>query len=423
MKKICIVGLGYVGLPLAVAFSRKSRVVGFDIKKDRVDELKRGVDSTLEITSKDLRRANILFTDDPVEIKTCDFIIVAVPTPITTSNRPNLKPIESASEIVGKNLKKGSIIVYESTVYPGVTEELCVPILEKNSGMKCGVDFKVGYSPERINPGDKSHTVDKIIKVVSGMDKQSTDDIAKAYGQIIKAGVFKARNIKTAEAAKVIENIQRDLNIALMNELSIIFEKMGINTYDVLKAASTKWNFHKYSPGLVGGHCIGVDPYYLTYKAQMLGYIPQIILAGRKMNDEMHKQVVFLALKGLSAFGKSKAKVLILGLSFKENVKDIRNSRAKQLISELKEFHMSVFGHDPLLDNKTVEEEFGIKNFKIGELKDIDLVIVFSPHSVFESLSFDKIKRFMSKNPIMIDIKKFYDEKKAREAGFLYVTL
>src|SRR3989338_5854675 len=323
-ETVCIVGLGYVGLPLAVGFAKAGlNVIGFDVKEKRINELKHGIDITGETSGTELKSVKINYTVDSSQIKQADYIIVCVPTPVDKQNSPHLTPIESAAEIVGKNIKKGAIIVLESTVYPGVTEEVMAPIIEKNSGLKCGKNFKVGYSPERINPGDREHTVDKIVKVVSGMDVETLEKVGTLYSKITKAGVFKAKNIKTAEAAKVIENIQRDLNIALMNELSIIFSKMGIDTLDVLEASETKWNFQKYTPGLVGGHCIPVDPYYLTHKAQKLGYEPKVILAGRETNNYMAKYIAGKAVSFLKQSGKDpkKAKALILGLTFKENVK------------------------------------------------------------------------------------------------------
>jgi UDP-N-acetyl-D-galactosamine dehydrogenase len=389
-KEICIVGLGYVGLPLAVAFSKSGfEVTGFDINEKRIKELKNNLDSSKETSKEELEGVNIDYTSDAKGIRNSNFIIIAVPTPITKSNRPNLDYLRSASKLVGENLSKDSIVVYESTVYPGVTEEVCMPILEQSSGLKCGEDFKIGYSPERINPGDKEHTIEKIMKVVSGMDQEATDQIAEAYGKVIKAGIFKAANIKTAEAAKVIENIQRDLNIALMNELTIIFDKMDIDVNSVLGAASTKWNFHKYHPGLVGGHCIGVDPYYLTYKAEELGYHPEVILAGRRINDNMHKFYTEKIIKRLIKDGKKiqGAKVLIMGLTFKPNVPDYRNSRAKNMILELKKYYTEVFGCDPLLSNDIVEKEFGVKNFKFEDIfNKVDLIVLVVKHDIFNNI-------------------------------------
>ncbi len=338
--KICVVGVGYVGLPLANEFSKAGyHVIGFDSSEKRAADLKLGIDSSKSIPMDDLKRSSIIFTADPRCITDCNFIIVAVPTPITDSKLPDLEALKSASKFVGEHMQRGSIVVFESTVYPGVTREICVPIIEKHSGLICGKDWKVGYSPERINPGDGTHTIDKVIKIVSGMDKDSLETIAGVYGTVCKAGVFRAKSIETAEAAKIIENIQRDLNIALMNELSIIFQKMGIDTKDVIEAACTKWNFHKYMPGLVGGHCIGVDPYYLTYRAQEIGYHPRVILAGRMLNDSMAKHVAEMTIKALSKASKSQnPRILVLGITFKENVPDTRNSNVKDMIAELKSF-------------------------------------------------------------------------------------
>ena len=346
---VCVVGLGYVGLPLAEAFSKKHlRVIGYDVNVDKIKKLSQH------------NECNIKFTSDPVMIREADFMIICVPTPVAKSKEPDLSYVKSAAELVGKNLKKGAVVVLESTVYPGVMEEIVKPILEEKSGMKCGADFKIGYSPERINPGDKEHTIDKLTKIVAGMDEETTEILAELYGLI--TNVYKAKDIKTAEAAKVIENIQRDLNIALMNELAMIFYKMGLDTKAVLEAASTKWNFHHYSPGLVGGHCIPVDPYYLVYKAKELGYHPQVILAGRAINDYMPKHVAEMAIKGLNEAGKviKGSKVLIMGLTYKENVPDTRESPVREMVKELREFGVNVYGYDPLLSKEEIEA-FGVK--------------------------------------------------------------
>lgn len=424
-RKICIVGLGYVGLPLAVEFGKISKVIGFDINQTKINEITNFKDSMGEVSEDELRKADIEYTSDQKRIREADFLIIAVPTPVTTSNVPDMKYVESASEVVGKNLSKGAIVVYESTVYPGVTEEICVPILEKFSGLKCGKDFKIGYSPERVNPGDKEHTIDKIIKVVSGMDEESLSIITYVYSQIIKAGIFKAANIKTAEAAKVIENIQRDLNVALMNELCLIFSRMGIRTKDVLDAAATKWNFHRYHPGLVGGHCIGVDPYYLTYKAQELGYDPQVILAGRKINNYMATYVAELVIKALNQANKvpKQSTVLIMGLTFKENVRDSRNSKAKDVIEVLKRYGITVLACDPKLEQETVEKEFNVKNYKFNEIKQVDCVILISTHKEFKSVSILKLKELMGNKPALVDIKNFYDRDVAERLGFIYYSL
>ena len=384
--KICVVGLGYVGLPLAVKFGMKEPVNAFDINESRVNELKEGHDRTNEVTSDELSKTQITYSTDPEIISESDFIIIAVPTPIDQSKNPNLKPLLGASTTVGKHLKKGAIIVYESTVYPGCTEEDCIPILEKESGLKCGTDFKVGYSPERINPGDKNHTVEKIIKVVSGMDEESLNTIAETYEKIITAGVHRASSIKVAEAAKVIENTQRDINIAIMNELLVIFDKLNIKTSDVLKAAGTKWNFGKYHPGLVGGHCIGVDPYYLAYKATKVGHNPELILSGRRINNGMADYLVQKALKQLLKLGKENPIVAILGLTFKPNVPDVRNSQAKNVINKLKEYGINVIACDPLMDDQSIQREFNIPNSSIEEASKADLMILLSRHEEFERL-------------------------------------
>lgn len=373
---VAIVGLGYVGLPLAVALSKHFSVVGFDINEKRVAQLRNAEDASGEISVEELKASSMIFTDDPAALKDASFIIVCVPTPIDKHNKPDLFCLESSSELVGKNMSAGSIIVYESTVYPGLTEEGCVPILEKYSGLKCGVDFKVGYSPERINPGDKDHSIHTVTKIVSGMDAESLRMVDYVYGKVTKT--HKASSIKVAEAAKVIENIQRDLNIALMNELAIICDKMGINVYEVLEAAGTKWNFHKYHPGLVGGHCIGVDPYYLTHKAQGLGYHPDVILAGRRINDEMHK---FYAHKTLKRLQQMKGnKVLVLGLTFKPNVSDYRNSRVKHFIKELQEYHVKVSAYDPYLSKEIIEKEFGCAYAPVEDVEKFDLAVLMVAH-------------------------------------------
>jgi UDP-N-acetyl-D-glucosamine/UDP-N-acetyl-D-galactosamine dehydrogenase len=424
-RKICIVGLGYVGLPLAVAFGRKTRVMGFDINEKKIQELKQDHDSMGEVEEQELKQTDITYTANPEDIRNTDFIIVAVPTPIDAHNKPDLTPMIKASETIAKNLAKGSIVVFESTVYPGVTEEICVPVLEKHSNLKCGDDFKVGYSPERINPGDKEHTIDKIIKIVSGQDEETLNIVADVYETIVTAGVHKAPNIKTAEAAKVIENIQRDLNIGLVNELALIFQKVGISTFDVIEAASTKWNFHKYKPGLVGGHCIGVDPYYLVYKAEELGYHPQIITAGRSINDNMHKNVAELIIKGLIKAGKAvkNSKILILGLTFKENITDPRNSRAKQLIEELKDYEVDIVACDPWLNDELVMKEFKVENIPFERIKkDIDGIILVTAHDEFKEISLEQLKEVCVSDPVLVDIKGLYDRKNARDLGFSYAS-
>jgi len=411
--KIAVIGLGYVGLPLAVSFAKKFDVIGFDIKKERIEELKRGEDSTGEVSCEDLKSILINFTANPEDLNNANFYIVTVPTPIDTHNNPDLKPVISATKTVGKVLKKGDYVVYESTVYPGVTEEICVPILENESGLKFIKDFKVGYSPERINPGDKVHTFENIIKVVSGCDKESLDLIAETYGKVVKAGIYKAENIKVAEAAKVIENTQRDLNIALMNELALIFDKMHIDTKSVLEAAGTKWNFLKFEPGLVGGHCIGVDPYYLTFKAEEFGYHPQVILAGRKINDSMGKFVAEKTVKLLIKAGKivKDSKVLILGFTFKENVPDIRNTKIIDIYNELKDYGITADIFDPIADKEEIESEYGIKALtKLDNSKIYDSIILAVKHNYFiENLHV--LTPLIDKASVFVDVKGVLKDK------------
>jgi len=423
-RKIAVVGLGYVGLPLALALSNHFEVIGFDIDKEKINSLNNGTDPTRE---NDLSlKGNVKFTSDETELKKADFIIVAVPTPVTEAKHPNLEYLEKSSELVGRNMQKGTIVVYESTVYPGVTEEICLPILEKTSELKVLEDFKIGYSPERINPGDKEHTIDKVIKIVSGIDKESLEEISKVYSKVARAGIHKAKNIKTAEAAKVIENIQRDLNIALMNELSIIFDKIGIKTKDVLEAAGTKWNFHKYYPGVVGGHCIPEDPYYLTHKAKLLGYNPNVILAGRSINDHMPKHVASLVIRGLNQANKviKNSRVLILGLTFKEDINDYRTSKALDIIKELKEYNIEVLGCEPNLSDEEVERIFKVQNHKLEEIKNnIDAIVLVNKHKQFYELTSEKLKSIMNENPLIVDVKNLFNEEEVKKQGFLYYSL
>lgn len=422
--RVCVVGLGYVGLPLAIEFSKNFNTLGFDVSKKRVSDLRDGVDSTEEVATKDLKNSGLVYTKNQEDIKSCNFIVVAVPTPITEEKKPDLKYIESASRIVGKNLSKGSIVVFESTVYPGVTEDICLPILEKESNLKCGSDFKIGYSPERINPGDKEHTIDKVIKVVSGLDEQSLNIIDEVYSKIAKAGVFKAASIKTAESAKVIENIQRDLNIALINELSLIFDKLGLDTNEVLDAASTKWNFQRYTPGLVGGHCIGVDPYYLTYIAEKENYVPKIILAGRDLNNSMPVKIGGMLIEMLKKAGKNpeNSKVLVLGLTFKENIPDTRNSKVKDLVGFLNSNKVHVIAYDPFVDQKTSKEKFNVDNVEFDRLDLFDGVILAVPHAEFNNIKLESLSKKMNP-PVLLDIKSFFNKKKALELGFIYKSL
>ena len=412
---LSLIGLGYVGLPIAVAFSKKVNVIGFDISKEKIDELKSGIDRTGELEDGELENSTILFTANDADLKKASFHIVAVPTPLTRDNTPDLSPLESASRIVGKNLQKGSIVVFESTVYPGVTEEVCVPILEKESGLKSGHDFKVGYSPERINPGDKVHRLETIVKVVSGEDEESLDEIAKVYEMVVEAGIHKAQSIKVAEAAKVIENAQRDINIAFMNELSIIFDKMGINTKDVLDAAATKWNFLKFYPGLVGGHCIGVDPYYLTYKANQLGYQSQIISSGRKINDSMGR---YIAQKTIKLMSRKKldlhnSKIAIFGFTFKENCPDIRNTKVYDIYTEFCEFGLKPLVYDPIASKKEVYDEYGIELVEETDLIEIDVAIFAVAHTIFKNLEPKDINSYFKNinNSVIFDVKSIYKNK------------
>lgn len=409
---LSVVGLGYVGLPIALEFARKARVIGFDIHQGRIEMMKRGEDPSNELPPEEFEGCNIEFTADPARLKDATFHIVAVPTPIDKRNKPDLTPLIKATETVGRVLKKGDYVVYESTVYPGATEEDCVPLLEELSGLKYCKDFKVGYSPERINPGDKEHTLKTITKVVSGCDDESLDIIARAYELVVKAGVHRAPSIKVAEAAKIIENTQRDVNIGLMNELSIIFNKMGINTFDVLEAAGTKWNFLRFYPGLVGGHCIGVDPYYLTFKAEEFKYHPQIINSGRYVNDSMGGYVAKQLVKKLIAAGKNvlHSKVLILGTTFKENVSDIRNSKVADVYNELRSYGVNVDVADPYADPAEVKEEYG---YDLTEsLKDdYDAVIVAVSHDEYASLDEQYFESISSENSILFDLKGIYRNK------------
>jgi UDP-N-acetyl-D-glucosamine/UDP-N-acetyl-D-galactosamine dehydrogenase len=407
-RKIAVVGLGYVGLPVAVAFGKKGRIIGFDINEHRINTLKQGIDYTKEVESQDLLEADIDFTNDPSRLREADFIIVAVPTPITETKQPDLTPLIKASETVGSNLQKGAIVVYESTVYPGATEEVCVPVLEKASGLKAGVDFFVGYSPERINPGDKEHTFTKITKVVSGQNDEVLEIIAGVYGSVVEAGVYRASSIKVAEAAKVIENTQRDLNIALMNELAIIFDKLGIDTAEVLEAAGTKWNFLPFTPGLVGGHCIGVDPYYLTHKAESVGYHPEVILAGRRINDNMGKFIATSLVKQMihKNMPIQGARVTVLGLTFKENVPDLRNSKVIDVIRELQEFGVEVQVTDALADKDEAVREYGIELIDYDKLVPADAVVLAVPHDEYVERGWEQFDRLLKHGKgIVVDIK------------------
>jgi len=421
-KKVAVVGMGYVGLPLAVGMGREfGGVIGFDINGARIKELTAGLDRTEEVSAADILAASVEFTDQPARLKEASVIIVAVPTPINSHKMPDLRPLESASATVGKNLSRGSVVVYESTVYPGVTEEICGPILEQHSGLKAGSGFKLGYSPERINPGDKRHSLQSIVKVVAGQDSETTKLLAGIYGSVVKAGVHPAPDIRTAEAAKVIENIQRDLNIALVNELSVIFHRLGIDTGKVLEAAGTKWNFLPFQPGLVGGHCIGVDPYYLTYKAQEVGYHPEVILAGRRINDYMGKYIAEQTIKELIKSGTAVkgSRILILGFTFKENVKDVRNTRVIDIYNELQEYGVQPFVMDPEADKEEVKAEYGID--LIDAPKDFcpyQGIIAAVKHDKFGEFPLHSLRSICNSNPVLIDVKGFFNRQSAAEAGF-----
>lgn len=421
-KKLSLVGLGYVGMPIAVAFSKKVKVVGFDLNEKKIDMYKSGKDPTGEVGDEEIKSCSVEFTSNPEMLKDASFHIVAVPTPINEDKTPDLTPVISASEILGKYLTKGSIVVYESTVYPGVTEEICVPILEKESGLKCGRDFKVGYSPERINPGDKVHRLETIVKIVSGMDEETLEEVAQVYSLVCLAGVYKAESIKVAEAAKVIENSQRDINIAFMNELAIIFEKMGIDTKHVIEAAGTKWNFLKFQPGLVGGHCIGVDPYYLTYKANKLGYDSQVILAGRRINDSMGKYVAERTVKKLIAnnVNVKSAKVGILGFTFKENCPDTRNTRVIDIVRELEEYGIEPIVCDPVADVEEARHEYGIELKNPDVLKNLDTLIIAVAHDDFKNLDTKNFENMLCKNGVVADIKGIYEKENFEKNGYVY---
>jgi UDP-N-acetyl-D-galactosamine dehydrogenase len=428
-EKISLVGLGYVGMPIAVAFSKKAKVVGFDLNAKKIDLYKSGIDPTNEVGDDAIKACSVDFTADEKKLREAKFHIVAVPTPVNDDHTPDLAPVESASEILGRNLEKGSVVVFESTVYPGVTEDVCVPILEKASGLTCGVDFKIGYSPERINPGDKVHRLETIKKIVSGMDAETLDTVAKVYELVVAAGVHRAESIKVAEAAKVIENSQRDINIAFMNELSIIFNKMGIDTKSVLEAAGTKWNFLKFYPGLVGGHCIGVDPYYLTYKAEGLGYHSQIILAGRRINDDMGKYVAENTVKNLIKADVSikNAKIAILGFTFKENCPDTRNTKIIDIYNELREYGITATIADPAADADEAKRLYGITFADMNAITDCDAVILAVAHDAFRSLTAADLNRLFKKTEngkkVLVDIKGLLDRKAYEAAGYNYWRL
>lgn len=426
-EKIAVIGLGYVGLPLAVEFAKKFDVVGYDLNKDKLAKYRSGIDVTDEVGDQAVQETRLQFTNEEHELKDCKFHVVAVPTPINTDKTPNLKPIIGASEAIGRNLTQGSIVVYESTVYPGTTEEVCIPILEEVSGLKYGTDFKVGYSPERINPGDKVNTLTKITKVVSGSDEDALKEISAIYGAIIEAGVYEAESIKVAEAAKVIENSQRDINIAFMNELAMVFDKMDIDSKAVLEAAGTKWNFLNFTPGLVGGHCIGVDPYYFTYRAEQLGYHSQIILSGRKVNDDMGQ---FIGNSVIKQMIKAKqdidgAQVAILGLAFKENVADVRNSKVIDVIEELREYGIDPIVYDPHADPEEVYNVFDVRLSDKEGIKNVDCIVLAVPHKeILEDFTLEELdKLYRNDKKVFIDIKSVLDRKECEAKGFQYWSL
>lgn len=428
-EKISVVGLGYVGMPIAVAFSKKVNVIGFDLNEKKVNLYKDGIDPTNEVGNEEIQMCNVEFTSNEKALRDAKFHIVAVPTPINIDKTPDLTPVEGASTIVGRNLTRGSIVVYESTVYPGVTEEICIPILEKESGLKCGVDFKVGYSPERINPGDKVHRLENIKKIVSGMDEESLEEIAKVYELVIEAGVHRASTIKVAEAAKVVENSQRDINIAFMNELAMVFDRMGIDTKEVIDAMNTKWNALGFYPGLVGGHCIGVDPYYFIYEAEKLGYHSQIILSGRKINDGMGEFIADAIIRKLILANKvvKKSKILILGITFKENCPDIRNSKVEDIIKRLREYEIEPLVVDPKADTADTFKEYGVNLVKLNEVNEVDCIVFAVAHDEFKQISFKEIDSLYAKQPneekVLIDIKGVLKKDYLENSGYSYWRL
>ncbi len=418
---VAVVGLGYVGLPLVVEFAKHFRTIGLDINSEMVDSCLRGVDPSRELNEDQMREAIFAeYTTAPVRLSEADFILVAVPTPVDDAHIPDFGPLIGASTSIGGNLKAGATVVYESTVYPGATEEVCIPVLEKVSGLKWKRDFFVGYSPERINPGDREHTLTKVLKIVSGDSMETVDRVAKLYESIVKAGVHRASSIRTAEAAKVIENTQRDLNIALMNELAIIFDRIGLDTTEVLEAAGTKWNFLRFKPGLVGGHCIGVDPYYLTHKAEMVGYHPEVILAGRRINDGMGKFIAEQTIKNMIASGSyvKGARVNLLGLTFKENCSDLRNSKVVDIIRELESYGVDVFVCDPMVDGEEAMSEYGVRLVEFSDLPRADAIVAAVAHSSFSSLSVEDLGRKLVKGGAFVDVKSFFDSRELSAAGY-----
>lgn len=425
-EKMAVVGLGYVGMPLAYEFAKKVKTIGFDTNKKKIYLYRQGIDVTNEIGNERMAECRLIYATEEEQLEGVKFFIIAVPTPIDSSKKPDLNAMMKASQTVGRRLKPGSTVVYESTVYPGVTEEICIPILEAQSGLKCPKDFKVGYSPERINPGDKTHTITSIKKIVSACDEEALEEIAKVYEIVVRAGVYKAESIKVAEAAKVIENAQRDINIAFMNELSIIFNKLNIDTRAVLRAAQTKWNFLKYYPGLVGGHCIGVDPYYLSYKSELIGYHPQIILSGRRINDDMGKYVAENTVKKIIQAGKPilGSKVLVMGVTFKENVADIRNSKVIDVIRELKEYGINIYATDPVADKEETLQEYGIELLEENETGDVDAIILAVSHEEYRQKTLDDLKeKYRDRHRILIDVKGVFSREAAEKEGFAYWSL
>jgi len=428
-EKISVVGLGYVGMPLAVAFAKKADVIGFDLNAQKIDQYKNGMDPTNEVGDEVIKQTIVNFTSDEKKLREAKFHIVAVPTPVNADKTPDLSPVEGASIIVGRNLTKGSIVVYESTVYPGVTEDICIPILEKESGLECGVDFKIGYSPERINPGDKVHRLENIIKIVSGMDADSLEEIAKVYELVIEVGVHKARSIKVAEAAKVVENSQRDINIAFMNELAMVFDRMDIDTNEVVEAMNTKWNALRFYPGLVGGHCIGVDPYYFVYEAEKLGYHSQIIISGRKINDGMGAFVADAIIKKLVLAGKivRKSKVVILGITFKDNCPDTRNSKVEDVINRLNEYGIKSIVVDPQADAADAKHEYDVDLVGLDTIKDADCVVFAVAHNEFKAMGMQQIDGLFKDCPIeekvIIDVKSILDKNEIEKLGYSYWRL
>lgn len=427
---LALVGLGYVGMPIAVAFAKKGiNVIGFDVNKEKINVYKSGIDPTHEVGDDIIKNTKVQFTSDEKDLQKASFYIIAVPTPVNLDKTPDLTPVEGASTVVGRNLKKGSIVVYESTVYPGVTEDVCVPILEKESGLKCGVDFKVGYSPERINPGDKEHRLENIHKIVSGMDTETLDEVKKVYDLVIEVGTYPVSTIKTAEAVKVVENSQRDINIAFMNELAMVFDRMGIDTNEVVDGMNTKWNALGFRPGLVGGHCIGVDPYYFTYEAEKLGYHSQIILSGRKVNDGMGEFIAQAAIKQMILAGLKvrDAKVVILGLTFKENCPDTRNSKVADIINGLKNYGIKPVIVDPWADEKDAKKNYDVDLTKLNDVKDADCVILAVAHTEFKNLSIKEIDKLFASKPnnekVLIDVKGLLNKKETDAAGYCYWRL